>query len=403
MKGIERNTQNVHLSRLLRITVLALCFGMLFTIWRMDFTSKMDPVIIPPKVITLQRKEPQQRSIQPIIPILSQTVSRTKGYLVYDCSYKWPGSCGGWSDRISGILSTSILAILSNRKFLINFDNPCPLENFFEPKSYDWRYNSKLLKNKTSHRYHLKDYSGKKIMKVLTTANSTKQIKDFFNLTSEVIFVRINWDMTPEFRKFLHVEKYVPWITQLHYADIYRYIFDLFFQPKPYLIIAINNVLKNKQTKTSFCAHVRIGRSSTLPKDNVRTKAENVHVILDFIKSIDKSKHDLFLATDSDDLQRQFMANYSKNFILKVPGRITHIDQTRTGNICDGFQKQLLDFLLLTRCDKLVVCESGFSMMAAYWRANSNGLYCWTHKGVVPCSRYTVNDFFPRPLIGPPR
>ncbi|XP_069137717.1 uncharacterized protein [Argopecten irradians] len=390
-----------------RIAAVAICLGVWYTIWKGNITDKFESMLHPTTPLLwkwdIRTNEPAQKiscksNNHTNISKLSK-INRTEGYLVYDCSHRWPGSCGGWSDRLSGILSTYILAIITNRKFLINFDNPCLLQDYFE--LHDWSYNKTLVGNKTSKNYYLKDDSGRKIMNILTNAISVQPIKNFF--TAEVSFVRINWDMTPEFRKFLHVEKYVPWITELHYADIHRYIFELFLHPKPFLTKIADSVFKSKQTKTSFCAHVRIGRSSTLPNDNVRTKAEDVNVILDFIKTIDKTKHDLLLATDSVDLQRQFTTNYSNNFLLKVPGRITHIDQTKTGDTCDGFQRQLLDFLLLSKCDKLVVCESGFSIMAAYLRDISDGLYCWTRRSVVPCSRYTIHDFFPKPLIGPPR
>ncbi|XP_033750231.1 uncharacterized protein LOC117334627 [Pecten maximus] len=398
--------KSCHASYWLRIAVVAMCFGVWYTIWTSNIPAyyrikPSDSDLSSTKELPSQLLKPHRNITKPLSSDLSVLRLNTNGYLVYDCSHRWPGSCGGWSDRISGILSTYVLAILSNRKFLINFDNPCKLENYFLTNSYDWRYNGTLLGKKPSKNYHLKDDNGRKIMKVLLTAKSTQPIKDFF--TAEVSFVRINWDMTREFRKFLHVENYAPWITRLHFADIYRYIFDLFFQPKPFLLNILDTVAKSKRTNATFCAHVRIGRSSTLPKDNVRTKPEAAHVIMDFIETIDKSKHDLFLATDSDDLQHEFSTKYSKNFLLNVPGRITHIDQTKTGDVCDGFQKQLLDFLLLCTCDKLVICESGFSMMAAYWRDITEELYCWTRQSVVPCSRYTVHDFFPLPLLGPPR
>ncbi|XP_060085633.1 uncharacterized protein LOC132565044 [Ylistrum balloti] len=391
--------------RWLQVTVIAFGFVIVYMKWKDDMPTRYSK--------TSDTGSSTSISVQNDLEQTSQNSSDssaidysadnpvTRGYMVYDCSHRWSGSCGGWSDRLSGILSTYMLAILTNRKFLINFDNPCPLENYFEPKSYDWRYNKTLLGSKPSRNYHLKDNNGWKIIDVLLTANSTQPIKDFF--TAHVSFVRINWDMTREFRKFFHVENYAPWITRLHFADIYRYIFDLFFQPKPFLLDILNSVVKNKHTDKMFCAHVRIGRSSTLPKDNVRTKSEDIHVILDFIETIDKTRHDLFLATDSNELQKQFRSKYSKNFILNVPGRITHIDQTKNGDLCDGFQKQLLDFLLLRTCDKLVICESGFSMMAAYWREENEGLYCWTRRSVVPCSRYTIHDFFPLPLLSPPR
>ncbi|XP_033758517.1 uncharacterized protein LOC117340853 [Pecten maximus] len=360
-----------------------------------------------------RKPEPRQEAplmLQPLITepgpelMIPEKEGRgTGGYLVYDCSHRHNKSCGGWSDRLTGILCTYVLAKLTNRTFLINFDNPCKLEDYFDFKSYDWRYNKTLLDHEPSQYYDYMNDKVKPLMSLLVRSNSTQPIKALF--TKRVSFFRINWDITPEFRKFLHIDEYVPWISTLHFADINRYIYELFLKPKPFLYKAINTVYKTKKADKIFCAHIRMGRSSTFPRDSiVRKTPEEVRIMFDFIEKIDKRSHDLFLATDNIDIQKRFYSQYSGDLILDMPGRLTHIDQAFTGDVCEGFYKQLLDFLFLqTYCDKLVITNSGFSMVAAYLRDIPGGLYCWTPRAVITCSRYTIHDFFPLPLLGPPR
>ena len=57
--------------------------------------------------------------------------------LTYFCSI----NCGGWGDRLRGITSVYILAVLLQRRFIINMLYPCDLSNFLQPNLIDWKTN----------------------------------------------------------------------------------------------------------------------------------------------------------------------------------------------------------------------------------------------------------------------
>jgi hypothetical protein len=46
--------------------------------------------------------------------------------------------CGGLADRMIGMVSVFMLAVLTNRSFAIEVDQPSPLQDFLSPNEYDW-------------------------------------------------------------------------------------------------------------------------------------------------------------------------------------------------------------------------------------------------------------------------
>ena len=52
--------------------------------------------------------------------------------MVYACNH-WE-LCGGLGNRINGMLTVFILAVLTNRSFFIELEYPVPVEAFFLPR-----------------------------------------------------------------------------------------------------------------------------------------------------------------------------------------------------------------------------------------------------------------------------
>ncbi|CAF3902742.1 unnamed protein product, partial [Adineta steineri] len=49
--------------------------------------------------------------------------------MIYSCQ----SFCGGWGDRLRGILSVYILALLTNRHFMIDMNYPCEILKVLQP------------------------------------------------------------------------------------------------------------------------------------------------------------------------------------------------------------------------------------------------------------------------------
>ena len=58
-----------------------------------------------------------------------------KKYIRFECRKPL---CGGWADRLEGIMGAYVWAILTKRDFLIDIDYPCSLSLMLEPNTLKW-------------------------------------------------------------------------------------------------------------------------------------------------------------------------------------------------------------------------------------------------------------------------
>ncbi|OWF42014.1 hypothetical protein KP79_PYT11049 [Mizuhopecten yessoensis] len=118
------------------------------------------------------------------------------------------------------------------------------------------------------------------------------------------------------------------------------------------------------------------------------------------LQTMEASNYSIFIATDAEFVRKRAKSLF--NNMLETEGRIVHIDWGAKGaGLVGGFWKVVMDFLVLAKCDILVLTSSGFGIMSSYLNTNVSHLYCLTAHALVPCSRYTVNDFYLGELLSP--
>ncbi|XP_060066184.1 uncharacterized protein LOC132546482 [Ylistrum balloti] len=316
----------------------------------------------------------------------NSTLHQGKKYMVYDCSYAHGRECGGWSDRLSGMLSVYVISIMTNQTFLVNHDKPCPLQKFLDFRDHNWIYNQESLKkNNLSHQY-LSFFCN-----VPAAVKSHRMKRLIVTFNRDVNFVRMNWDYTEHFRSMKGTGKVVPWITTLQYADIYKHFFNSLFKLKKEMSDYLDHVRGHKHFA---CAHIRMGESGM-----VRTTPAELGDIWRFLKKKEKQKFSIFVATDSNLVKKKARELFSRS-LVDIHGVITHIDITNKDDQCAGFRKAILDFFMLTLCEELIITRSGFGIIAAYLRQHHT-LYCLTRSGVVRCTRLTIHNIFPTPILSP--
>ena len=65
-------------------------------------------------------------------------------YIMYRCDKNLDKhECGGWGDRIKGIMSAYWWAKITGRKLLININKPCDLSKILEPNEINWNIKQK--------------------------------------------------------------------------------------------------------------------------------------------------------------------------------------------------------------------------------------------------------------------
>ena len=60
--------------------------------------------------------------------------------LIYQCTQH--GSCGGLGDRMAGIIAAFVLALATDRSFVLRSTMPAPMELLYEPNGHDWRWDT---------------------------------------------------------------------------------------------------------------------------------------------------------------------------------------------------------------------------------------------------------------------
>jgi hypothetical protein len=124
-----------------------------FHLYKMNDYTEL-PNIVYVKRNPLHRK-PDISKIQSMID--NVTVDNTK-YVQYICDKK----CGGWGDRLKGIISTFMLSLVLERKFLMKVKHPCDMKYFF--KDYDKYWSEPIVDKKNKKQISISEYSVSKFL-----------------------------------------------------------------------------------------------------------------------------------------------------------------------------------------------------------------------------------------------
>ncbi|XP_041369817.1 uncharacterized protein LOC121383786 [Gigantopelta aegis] len=319
-------------------------------------------------------------------PVTNATSAR---YIIYECNKN--GLCGGWGDRLAGIVSSYLISLITNRTFGISITAPaCNLTDYFEPHLIDWNIDLDRLKNLPSKRISHMD--NRLFQRTADKMNFSALMKE------TVIYYRENYEFFSGLQEsafhasnFLWMKK---WTRDRVFAHVMRILFRLKSSLKKVLIDFINKVKPNKKWKL-MCAHIRLGRNPTIPNDSEqRNNNETINVIWDFItKNFTCDLCKIFIATDSE-LVRQKAKSLFPDKIVDIPGDIVHIERGQMKNRCDAFTKVILDQQVLSKCDSLLLTKSGLGKIAAYLRGTEENLFCSANKQIVKCLPNNITTVF---------
>ncbi|XP_060599326.1 uncharacterized protein LOC132752932 [Ruditapes philippinarum] len=313
------------------------------------------------------------------ITVLNENQCKHKKFLVYKCDSS--SLCGGFADRQKGIISTFLLALLTNRKFIIDMTSPCNLEEFLEPNVYNWN----LCKA------YLKTMPNKNISK-LNYVENYKFIKginqfDFDrNWTKGAVVLKFNGYAIDKIRQHKETKSRLEWLLNITNEEAIHLVLNTLFKPGERLFNdAINFYNNHINGRKLICSHIRKGKNPTLPTDNrLRFGSPNETVIFEYLKKLDKnSKNAIYIAADSEEVKQSAKGNLTS--YININRTIVHIDRLaqfkkQKSEACDGFYTAVFEQFILSLCDKLILTRSGFGTIAAYIRGVSDELFLYHPK-----------------------
>ncbi|KAI0983829.1 hypothetical protein GJ496_000913 [Pomphorhynchus laevis] len=293
----------------------------------------------------------------------SSIMNKSNGHVIYSCDRI---GCGGWADRIKGIISAFILSVILQRGLLISVDHPCKLTSVLFPNDskFAWHQN-------------LRDVNGSSIFLKLVGNSEDRQLvrssiqqqnytylqsfKKLYITGNDLLFDLVMSDSFDQ-DQFANIDKRYM-VLENFYPQLYNRLFTL-VQP----LTKEKDTILSQQigNATLICAQMRIGKSSTIPKDVEMLKSKHrnnmLNDMISFIQanlSKNYGNYKIFITTDSEEI-RQIAKDRLKELMVDIPGEITHLDRSDVTKACQNFKKVILDFEMLSYCHTSLISNSGF-------------------------------------------
>ena len=293
-------------------------------------------------------------------------------FIVYLCLEQH--DCRGWGDRQIGIISTYLLALLTNRYFVVAHQKTCNLSNYLGPNGYNWaacyEYIFSLPKSRTETLVYFANKS---------FSDSIEKTDFGSRFQKQVIFIQTNQIWTNGILAHPNASVNLQWALGKPYSEISKLVLGKLFRPLDILKQGLDQHMKKVvEPQKLICSHIRTGQNPSMPKDVARRAGgPNVSIIFNFLKKFDdSSKYVIYVASDSNDVRKAALGNFTNSFTVDLP--IIHVDRLRTKDrelACTGFYTVLLEQLLLARCDSLVLTRSSLGGMAAYISEKKQDLF----------------------------
>ncbi|XP_060607954.1 uncharacterized protein LOC132760075 [Ruditapes philippinarum] len=312
------------------------------------------------------------------IKVSNITYCKKQRFLVYKCDSSM--LCGGWGDRQKGIVSTFLMAILTNRVFVIDMDKPCKLDNILLPNIYDWSLCYNFVKTVSKRNIIQLSYTDN-LVKVKETLQSSD-----FNRTwpKQVVALTVNSYAIDEVRKHKLAKTRLKWLLNITNEKAIHLVLHTLFKPGEKILNDASEFYdKHVQGKQLICSHIRMGRNPSIPSDAI-LKVSNETMLFQFLKYFEEEvQNAIYVATDSKEIKQ--LARKNIKSYININRTIVHVD--RLGKFkdiksesCQGFATAILEQFILSLCDILLITKSGFGTMAAYIRGLDDNLFIFHPK-----------------------
>jgi len=285
--------------------------------------------------------------------------------LVYSCQPF--AQCGGHGDRLNGIVTAFLLAVLTRRVFLVDSESPLPLHMFLAPRTVDWRVRGSALatagwRQRSYHdkRRHFEADIGRLAASpdpLLVLAMNYRMLRSLFE--------------APELRPAaaaLGLPEHVP---PFFVAEV----FDALFVPSPGLrreIGRLREALGGLEDGRFVAVHLRTGDVAWDPARHGKAELQG------FLACARQAEAELglpggpetpwLLATDSAEVAEAAAAlPEALAGKLRVPGgggRV-HIDRSDMGEVIEGVSANYAEWWLFGRAAAVVLSRSFFGETAA--------------------------------------
>ena len=313
-------------------------------------------------------------------------------FIVFQCLYGQ--NCRGWGDRQKGIISSYLLALLTNRSFVVIHNSPCDISEFLVPNTYNWTSCSDYVLNIPESLTQTLIYFENKIFR-----DSIRHTDFEAHFQKQVIIIRTNEIWNEDILAHPLASVNIPWALGKSRWEVDKLVLERLFRPRKALEQEIEMYMKNvRESQQLICSHIRVGKNPSMPSDvQRRAGPPNVSTIFRFLKTFDiPAKYVIYVASDSDEVRESAKRNFTNSFTVDLP--IIHVDRYRSQKAiaCKGLYSVLLEQYLLSKCDVLLVTRSGLGVIAAYMSDNLQDLFLFdlNSQAIVKVTRNEIKDYY---------
>lgn len=319
----------------------------------------------------------------------------SKKFIQFECLEK--DLCGGWADRLKGILSTYAFSLILNRTFLIRINKGCDIVKVLLPNKINWNKLNQLPNGTIST--VLLNYKWK-----YSAVIKYRNEKDILKKYSNTVLIRIKSGFM--FSDFLsqnpHYKQYINGLGYHHskFKIIYqlRKWYNELFKLNQKLNIKYENFLTKMKpaNKKLICVQIRVG-------DRNHVTESGPEIIQDFWEFVNtkflksrkymNTNFSIYVTADREYVKKESKNRFPNHQVFYIQDSSVHVEKQIYRNKCQDMENVILDFHLMQNCDIGVVSHSGFGIMSMWNRPQPlKNVYVYTKKD----KHDIVNNYYTR-------
>ena len=273
--------------------------------------------------------------------------------------WKCRGSCGGLGDRQRGILTSFVLALVLERAFLIDSEEPVPLRHYFHlaDPTLHWVFDESLLTGRSS------------VTEEFMNSDPPQGHYSTANLS-----YYDNYDYIIQSNNFwqpfhvLHnpaVSNSVELFRQYDEHVLAGCVLNYLLVPARDIQDQLRRVRSSVSASQGRLLAVQLRTGDSISKNGTVLR-EYIAMFCDCVRKIQMSRvtrMSVFLTTDSSEAAAMFQAEFPDAIVFA--GEIFHVDIGKPQSPDAAFRKLVLDHMMISHADHLLISRSGFAEYAA--------------------------------------
>jgi hypothetical protein len=326
-------------------------------------------------------------------------------YIHYECKY----ACGGWADRLKGILSAHAWALLTDRHLVIDIESPCPLEKLYDTNSIDWTQDLDFVRHESSkfnfwpsvkHKRRIIEY-GWNDWRSLETENILEYGKeyDIISLNSGLMFMNA-FSANPHLKNRIKELGYEPSRFKLQFL-IHEWYAKL-FKLKPEMEKVYQDFLTKTRKSSGYkliCAQIRT-RKPFIANEKLARREYLDFIESTFMPKVKEGRFKIYVTTDNEKVKSEFAERFGAENVLSFTDSSSHMAYdfkwlfgSNLNSTCQKNRNTLVDFHMLKECDMAVVSHSGFGLLGVWNRAQpEKDLYVYSTEDFIKTGVSTNNN-----------